>query len=58
MEKYRLQRRLVGPAYTADSMKDLEENMDQILANNVETMRKRAGQIVDVDLFFNKFASG
>jgi hypothetical protein len=58
MEKYRVQRRLIGPAYTADAMKDLEPNLDTILIKNIKLMRARAGQSVDVDIFFNMFASG
>ena len=58
MEKYRVQRRLTGPAYTADSMKDLEPNLDKILSKDIRIMRDRAGQSIDVDIFFNMFASG
>ena len=58
MEKYRIQRRATGPAYTADSMKDLEDNLDKILEKNIKFMRSRPNQPVDVDIFFNYFASG
>ncbi len=58
MEKYRTQRRAVGPAYAEAAMKDLEPQIDAILEKNVNNMRERAGQSVDLDLFFNMFASG
>ncbi|KAE8451021.1 hypothetical protein EG329_004693 [Mollisiaceae sp. DMI_Dod_QoI] len=57
MEKYRTQRRAVGPAYAEAAMKDLEPQIDAILEKNVNNMRERAGQSVDLDLFFNMFAS-
>ena len=58
LEKYRLQRRLIGPVYTPDSVKDLEEPLDAILTKNVNLMKARASQSVDMDLFFNKFLAG
>lgn len=58
MEKYRTQRRITGPAYTADFIKYLESNLDFILERNIEIMRDRTGQSVDIDIFFNYFASG
>jgi len=58
MEKYRLQRRLVGPAYSVDSIKDLEPNLDKILEKNIDIMRERSGQPMDIDIFFNYFTSG
>jgi len=58
MEKYRLQRRLIGPALTADFMKNVESNIDDILVKNLGIMHERAGQEVDADLFFNRFVSG
>jgi hypothetical protein len=58
IEKYRMQRRITGLAYTADFMKDLESNLDFILERNIEIMRDRTGQSVDIDIFFNYFASG
>ncbi|KAH8748691.1 cytochrome P450 [Hyaloscypha sp. PMI_1271] len=57
MEKYRIQRRVVGPAYTADAMKDLEPNLDQILKKDIGIMKERAGQVVDLDLFLNLLTS-
>jgi len=58
MQKYRLQRQLIGPAYTADSMKYLEDSLDEILEKDIQTTRERVCQSVDVDIFFNMFASG
>lgn len=58
MEKYRIQRRLMGPAYTADFMKDVEDKIDDVLIKDITFMHERAGQEVDLDLFFNRFASG
>lgn len=58
MEKYRAQRRAVGPAYTAEAVKEYEENIDGILEKNIGIMHERAGQSVDIDLFLNMFASG
>ena len=58
MEKYRLQRRLVGPAYSVDSIKDLKPNLDKILEKNIDIMRDRSGQPIDIDIFFNYFTSG
>ncbi|RDW84948.1 hypothetical protein BP6252_02538 [Coleophoma cylindrospora] len=55
MDKYRTQRRLIGPAYTADAMKDLEGNLNAILERNIAIMRERDGMNVDVDDFFNLF---
>lgn len=50
MEKYRIQRRAVGPAYSAEAMKDLEPSIDFIMEKNIEIMRKRAGKPIDIDL--------
>ena len=58
MEKYRLQRRLVGPAYSIDSIKDLEHNLDKILEKDIDIMHERSGQPTDIDIFFNYFTSG
>lgn len=58
MEKYRVQRRALGPAYAEAFMKYLEPKMDEILSKNIRLMRERSGQVVDLDIFFNYFASG
>lgn len=58
MEKYRRQRRLIGPAYTAEYMKNIEDKLDEALTTDVAVMHERAGEVVDVDLFFNRLASG
>jgi hypothetical protein len=58
MEKYRIQRRATGPAYTENAMKDFEPNIDRALRRGIDTMHKRAGESVDLDIFFNFFASG
>ncbi|KAH0594820.1 hypothetical protein MHUMG1_07655 [Metarhizium humberi] len=58
MDKYRLQRRLVGPAYTDNFMRQIEGNLDKILERNIEIMIQRAGRIEDVDHVANFLASG
>lgn len=58
IEKYRAQRRAVGPAYSEAAMKDLEPLIDTILEKDIGIMRQRAGQPVDLDLFFNMISSG
>ncbi|EPE24579.1 Cytochrome P450 [Glarea lozoyensis ATCC 20868] len=57
MEKYRLQRRNLGPAYTVDAVKDYEENLDSILEQNINTMREQSGTAYDLDNFLNFFTS-
>lgn len=58
MEKYRIQRRATGPAYTENSMKDVEGSLNTILEKNIKIMRGREGQSTNVDIFFNFFALG
>lgn len=58
MEKYRFQRRLIGGAYSASFMKELESNLDMILERNIKVMAQRDGLRVNVDTFFDYFASG
>jgi hypothetical protein len=58
VEKYRTQRRAVGPAYSEAAMKDLEPLIDAILEKDIGIMRERSGQPVDLDLFFNMIGSG
>ncbi|KAG4442450.1 hypothetical protein IFR05_002052 [Cadophora sp. M221] len=57
MEKYRAQRRAIGPAYTESYMREIESNLDAIVAKNIWIMHQRARQSVDLDFFFNMFAS-
>ncbi|TAQ84790.1 hypothetical protein B7494_g6894 [Chlorociboria aeruginascens] len=49
MEKYRFQRRLLGPIYSATSMKDFEPLVNDVLTKNVNKMRQLQGKIVDID---------
>lgn len=58
MDKYRLQRRLVGPAYTDNFMRQIEGNLDKILERNIDIMIQRAGRIEDIDHVANFLASG
>lgn len=58
IEKYRIQRRAVGPAYTEKSMYDVEDKIDTAIKKDIKIMHERAGQSVDLDIFFNMFASG
>ncbi len=53
MDKYRLQRRLIGRAYTANFMQEIEGNLDKILAKNIDIMTQRACHIEDVDYIAN-----
>jgi hypothetical protein len=39
-------------------MKGFEPNVDTALKKGIDTMHKRAGESVDLDIFFNFFASG
>ncbi|PVH87163.1 cytochrome P450 [Cadophora sp. DSE1049] len=57
MEKYRTQRRALGPAYTESYMRDIESNLDAAITKNIGIMRERARQTVDLDMFLNMFAS-
>jgi len=58
LDKYRLHRRLLGPAYTPAAMSQMESNMDEIILAQIDIMKQRAGIIVDFELFFSKFISG
>ncbi|KAL2063471.1 hypothetical protein VTL71DRAFT_5276 [Oculimacula yallundae] len=58
MEKYRHQRRAIGPAYSEKYMRDIEANLDNMIAKNIDIMHQRAGQSQDLDTFLNMFASG
>ncbi|KAH7403319.1 benzoate 4-monooxygenase cytochrome P450 [Cadophora sp. MPI-SDFR-AT-0126] len=57
MEKYRAQRRALGPAYTESFMRDIESNLDAAITKNIGIMHQRGGQSVDLDIFLNMFAS-
>lgn len=48
----------MGPAYTAEAMKDLEPNIDFVLEKNLKIMKERAGETVDIDIFCNMFVLG
>lgn len=58
MEKYRLQRRLVGPSYSSSQVKDYEAALDKSVKDDVAIMREIAGKSESVDLWFNYFALG
>jgi hypothetical protein len=58
MEKYRLQRRLFGPIYTASSVKDYEAALDSAVKEDVATMHEIAGKPENADLWFNYLALG
>ena len=58
LEKVRIQRRAVGPAYTAEAMRDLEQNIDFIMEKNLKLMRERSGEAVNIDIFCNMFILG
>ncbi|PMD38159.1 cytochrome P450 [Hyaloscypha variabilis F] len=55
LEKIRVQRRAVGPAYTAEAMKDHEHTMNFVMGKHVKLMRERSGEAVDIDIFCNMF---
>ena len=56
--KIRIQRRAVGPAYTAEAMRDLEPSFDFIMEKNLKLMKERSGEAVDIDIFCNMFILG
>jgi hypothetical protein len=58
MEKYRLQRKLIAGAYSPAFIRKVEGNLDNILGKNVDVMAQRTGTSVNVDTFFELFASG
>jgi hypothetical protein len=58
MEKYRLQRRLVGLTYSSSQIKDYEAALDKCVKDDVAIMREIAGKSESVDLWFNYFALG
>lgn len=58
MEKYRVQRRLIGGAYTATYMKEVEPHLDMVMEKNIRAMRQQAGISVDADTYFSYFSSG
>ena len=58
MDKYRIQRRFIGPIYSAASMKDHERAWDEIINHNVSIMKERAGISVSIDIWMNMFALG
>jgi len=65
MQKYRLQKKTVGPAYAPEFVKELEPLIDTILKRNVLTMMEMVEkngllaeeQGVNIDTFFNFFTS-
>ena len=58
MEKYRLQRRLMGPTYSSGQVKDYEAALDKAVSDDVAIMHEIAGKPESVDLWFNYFALG
>lgn len=58
MEKYRRQRRAIGPAYTEHAMREYEPRIDEAVQKDIDIMHQRAGESVDIDVFLNLFASG
>ena len=58
LEKYWIQRRLTGPAYSPDFMRELDDKLEKILEMNVNIMHQRVEQSVDIDHYFNYLASG
>jgi hypothetical protein len=59
MQKYRTQRRVIGPAYTEKAMKNYESDLNVILEEITNTiMLDRQNQSTDVDEFTNLFALG
>ena len=58
MEKYRVQRRFIGPIYSAASMKDHEGALDEIIKHNMSIMKDRAGMPFSVDIWMNMLALG
>ncbi|KAH8810802.1 benzoate 4-monooxygenase cytochrome P450 [Xylogone sp. PMI_703] len=57
MDKYRLQRRLVGPIYSQSSMKDHEPQLDAVLSGIIEKMHQLSGKSFDIDTWCNMIAA-
>jgi hypothetical protein len=55
MDKYRIERSAIGPAYSVEAMKDLKPNLNSIMEKNIEIMRKRRGEAINIDTFCNIF---
>jgi len=58
MEKYRLQRRIVGPAYSPNSVKDLEPLLDAQLSKHMTIMHEKSNKTVDINLWCSKISLG
>lgn len=58
MDKYRIQRRLIGPVYAVSSIKDVEPALDSILTEIVASMDRWAGKTVDLDTWSHMLAIG
>ena len=48
----------MGPAYTAEAMRDLEPSVDFMVEKNLKIMKERSGEAVDIDIFRNMFILG
>lgn len=58
ISKHKLQRRQIGPMYTASSIADLEESLDSILIKNLINMHHGSGCVVDLDSWCHMAALG
>ncbi len=58
MDKYHLQRRLIGPTYSAQQVKEYEGLLDKAVQGNVSIMREIEGSPKNVDIWFNLFVGG
>jgi len=58
MEKYRLQRRIVGLAYSPNSVKDLELILDAQLTKHMRIMHENPNKCADINLWSSKISLG
>lgn len=55
---HRSQRQLISRIYSIDSLKDLEEYVDDAVVRFIQLMRDRRDEVVDIGLFVQLFAFG
>jgi hypothetical protein len=58
INKYRVQRRLIGPIYSANSMKDFEDLVHTILKKDIQKMHEMPKKVSDIDMLCSKLSLG
>lgn len=58
INKYRLQRRQIGPIYSASSIAELDRPIDETLIKIMASMRQEAGSVVNLDIWCHMFGLG